>query len=446
MIWKTLLIVLFATATWAQTNAPFTPGAPVSGMAGAGPTQTSPITVSLQDAIRLAQANASQFRTAVTAAGLAHQDTVQARAALLPSLSYATGAILTQPNGTPSGVFIANNGPNEYISWGTAHQALSLATVADYQRSRALEAVARANLEIARRGLVTTVVTAYYGVIVARDKMQNAQAAADEAQRFLKLTRQLERGGEVAHSDVVKAQLQANDAEVAVENARVATEAAKLGLAVLIFPNFTENFDVVNDLDQTPTLPAFDQAYALAARNNPEIAAATQALQAAQHEVTSTIGDRLPSLTVDYFYGIDANHYAVRTDHINNLGYSVVATLNLPVFDWGALRSKTKQAQLQRDLARVQLSETQRAALANLRIFYHAAETARGQLGILKQSVDLAAEGLRLTTLRYQGGEATALEVVDAQNALVLARNNYDDGAARYRTAIAQLQTLTGTF
>jgi outer membrane protein TolC len=48
--------------------------------------------------------------------------------------------------------------------------------------------------------------------------------------------------------------------------------------------------------------------------------------------------------------------------------------------------------------------------------------------------------------LRYQGGEATALEVVDAQNTLVMARNNYDDGEARYRLAIANLQTVTGTF
>jgi hypothetical protein len=35
---------------------------------------------------------------------------------------------------------------------------------------------------------------------------------------------------------------------------------------------------------------------------------------------------------------------------------------------------------------------------------------------------------------------------VDAQNALVLARNNYDDGEMRYRVAVANLQTLTGAF
>jgi len=65
---------------------------------------------------------------------------------------------------------------------------------------------------------------------------------------------------------------------------------------------------------------------------------------------------------------------------------------------------------------------------------------------LLQQSAELAAQGVRLTNLRYQAGEATALEVVDAQNSLVQARNNYDDGEARYRLAIANLQTVTGVF
>lgn len=452
------IAILAAVSAGLQAPAQTVPPQPVSPAAAHNPAVSSAradaqggpgnptLTITLQDAIRLAQVNASQFRSAVTDAGMAHEDKVQARAALLPSLSYTTGAIFTQANGTDSGVYIANNSPNEYISQGNAHQALSLAGIEDFRKAQALEAVAKAKKEIALRGLVTTVVKDYYGVIVARNKLQNAQAAATEAQRFLKLSQQLENGGEVARSDVIKAQLQANDREVARQEATLAEESAKLGLAVLIFPNFNQNFDVVNDLEQAPALPEFTQAQELAGRNNPEIAAATQALKASQHEVISSIGDRVPSLTVDYFYGIDATHYAVRTGQINNLGYSVVATLNLPIFDWGALESKVKQAQLQRDLARVQLNEAQRTALANLQIFYHEAETARGQLELLKQSMDLAAESLRLTTLRYQGGEATALEVVDAQNALLQARDSYDDGAARYRTAIAQLQTLTGSF
>jgi outer membrane protein TolC len=52
---------------------------------------------------------------------------------------------------------------------------------------------------------------------------------------------------------------------------------------------------------------------------------------------------------------------------------------------------------------------------------------------------------LRLTLLRYQAGEASALEVVDAQNTVTQSRNAYDDGLARYRVALANLKMLTGT-
>jgi outer membrane protein TolC len=82
---------------------------------------------------------------------------------------------------------------------------------------------------------------------------------------------------------------------------------------------------------------------------------------------------------------------------------------------------------------------------ANLAAAYAEAQASQAQLDSLHSSVDLATESLRLTLLRYQAGESTALEVVDAQNTLTGARNAYDDGLARYRVAIANLQTLTGT-
>ena len=84
--------------------------------------------------------------------------------------------------------------------------------------------------------------------------------------------------------------------------------------------------------------------------------------------------------------------------------------------------------------------------LRNLSGYYLEAESARSELDLLRQSADLAAENLRLNGLRYQAGEATILELVDAQNTLNQARNAYDDGLVRYRLALANLQTLTGTF
>jgi outer membrane protein TolC len=76
---------------------------------------------------------------------------------------------------------------------------------------------------------------------------------------------------------------------------------------------------------------------------------------------------------------------------------------------------------------------------------YNEARTARSELESLDQSAELAAESLHLTAMRYQAGESTVLEVVDAQNTLTQARNAFNDGQARFRVSLANLQTLTGS-
>jgi outer membrane protein TolC len=187
--------------------------------------------------------------------------------------------------------------------------------------------------------------------------------------------------------------------------------------------------------------------------SSPEIKAAAAGIEEAGYEVSVARYQFFPSFGLDFFYGIDANQFAARgpteanflPNGRQNLGYSAQLTLNIPVWNWGATRSKVKQAELKRDQAQLDLSLAQRTLESNLASARAELQAARGQLDSLRSSADLAAESLRLTVLRYQAGEATALEVVDAQNTVTLARNGSDEGLARYRVALANLKMLTGT-
>jgi outer membrane protein TolC len=409
----------------------------------------APLVLTFQDAVVRARKNMPQFLAAKTDYGLAHEDKVQARAALLPSVTYNTQFLYTQPNGTPSGVFIANNSIREYVSQGNAHEVINLAggQVHDLRRTQAAEAAARARVEVAARGLVVTVAQNFFGLAVAQRKYATAQTAFAEAERFLKIGQNLESGGEVAHSDTIKAQIQFNDRQRGLQDASLAMENARLALAVLLFPGFEQNFAVADDLELAIALPSFQEAQALAAKGNPELVAAKAMLAAADAEVWAARSAHFPTLAVDYWYGIDSGHFAIRNpDRTRNLGYAAAATLEIPIWNWGATQSKVKQAALNRDQTKVELSFTQRQLAANLQSFYREAATSRAQLGLLQQSFELASESLRLTTIRYQAGEATVLEVVDAQNTLTQTHDTYDDAQARYRIAVAELQTLTGAF
>jgi len=185
---------------------------------------------------------------------------------------------------------------------------------------------------------------------------------------------------------------------------------------------------------------------AQAVRENPALAAAEAASRQAHQDLGTARGRILPSLAVDYLYGIDAGNFAIATNGIRNLGSSLIASVNVPLWNWGASQGQIAAARLQETRARVELSFAQRQLLANLHTFYEEAQAARDELDSLMRSVALATDSLRLTNLRYQAGEATVLEVVDAQTTLVAARYANDDGQGRYHLALANLQTLTGTF
>jgi outer membrane protein TolC len=418
-------------------------------------------TISLQDALARAKQYGGLIQTANLAALQAREDRAQARANTLPSVSALNQFIYTEGNGTPSGVFVANDGVHVYNEQAVVHEdLLSLVRHGEIRRAMAAEAIAKAKIEVAARGLSATVIQNYYAIVAAQRKFANSQTSLKEAERFFDLSQKQEKGGEVAHADVLKAQIDLQQRQRDVKEAEVAIEKAKIALGILIFPSFSSDFTVVDDLAEPSELPALDSA-AVAALS-PDIKAATAGVQEAGWEVSVARYQFLPSFGVDFFYGLDANQFAATSSGLSdatgrstlpnyqvnnrqNLGYSAQLTLTVPVWNWGATRSKVKQAELKRDQAQLDLSLAQRTLESNLAMAYAEARAARAQLDSLRSSVDLAAESLRLTVLRYQAGEATALEVVDAQNTVMTARNANDDGLSRYRVALANLKMLTGS-
>jgi outer membrane protein TolC len=428
-------ITLCASRALSQAPVPPAPSA----------TASATLRLTLQDALDRARRNSVAFQAAAGDAAIAREDRAQSRDALLPSVNYNNSGIYTQGGGVGFPVrYIANNSVHEYISQGNVHEVLDAAGIANFRKASALSAMARAKVEVAARGLVVTVTQSYYAVLAAQAKLESSKRAADEGERFFKLTQDLEHGGEVAHSDVIKAELQANDRRRQFQEAQLALLNARLDLGVLLFADFNNTFELSDDLHASPVLPTLGEVQQFAAKENPDVRAALLAAEAAGHEVTASRAGYLPSLGVDYFYGIDATHFATKTDGVPNLGSSAVVSLNIPVWNWGATQSKVKQSEVREKQAKLELSLAQRKLLAEIQSLYAEADTSQSQLESLRRSAELAAESLRLTTLRYKNGESTVLEVVDAQNTATIADAGYQDGAVRYRVSLANLQTLTG--
>jgi len=169
------------------------------------PKTDAPLT--LEDAIRLAQANEPAFAAAVAESRAAALERKDAKAALLPSVTFHNQYLFTESNhtratttqGTTSQslpVFIANNSIHEYTNQAAVTETIGLAGAASARLASANAARAQAELEIARRGLVSTVVELYYNVSAGADRLTVAQRALDEANRFVEVAQRREEGRE----------------------------------------------------------------------------------------------------------------------------------------------------------------------------------------------------------------------------------------------------------
>ncbi len=317
--------------------------------------------------------------------------------------------------------------------------------VAAVAHANAAAAMAQAEQEIARRGLVATVTGLFYGSLAADHKLAVAEDARTEALDFTKLTNNREQAREAAHADVVKAQLVEQQRDRDFADAKVAAEKAHLELGVLLFSD-PRTPCTLNEPQSALPLASREDVEQAAAKNNPELKSALAALDEGKADVQAAWGALLPNVGLNVTYGIDAPQFAANgPDGVRNLGYSASVTVNLPIWDWLASEHKVKQSEIRRDATQVALNAAQRRMIAQLDEVYSEAQAARDQLTSLDQSVATAAESLRLTKLRYGAGEATVLEVVDAETAYVSAANAREDGRVRYETARGELATMTGT-
>jgi len=446
-----LLVPLLYLSTFVSTGLAQQPASPTPG---------SPSAISLVDAIARARSSEPAFAAAAAQAKIAKLDQSIAKSALLPSAVYNNQFLYTQGGagivGNPAKAkdpqqssaslprFIAGNGVHEYLSQASVTENIGPQQFNAVSKASASLSIATAELEIARRGLVATVVGLFYASTTASNRIIVAQRAATEAASLTTLTQQRETAREVAHADVVKAQLQQQQRDRDLADSRLEADRARLDLAVLLFPDPRTPYTLV--VPDTSSVPARADVEAALIRNNPELASSLASSHLANLNVTSARLGYLPDLSLNYSYGIDASQfglYNVLGDH--NLGYSASAMLNIPLWDWFATHDRVRQSEINRDTARVALTNTQRKLIATLDEDYAEAVAAHDQLDSLNLSVTTAAESLRLMRLSYTAGETPILEVVDAENSLTAAELAREDGIVRYQTALANLQLLTGT-
>ncbi len=399
--------------------------------------QTPATKLTLAECIRLAESVPSAVSIARQEARIAALGVNIARTAFLPQSSFTGGTIYNSPTANGSR-FVALNGQHEYIS--TANVGLEIDTSgrlrAAYARAKIDRDIAEAGSRISTRDLRRAVTISYYSLLAARKLSEAAETSFNEARSFETKTRSLFGGGEVAQADVVKASAQAVSFDQLRKAALLDSRLANQELASF----WTEDVDKVLDVEDTLTeAPPSDEATARAYLRRPEFLILDLQKQGFQLDAKREHAALLPQVNFNYQYGIDANVYSYK-----ERGSAVFATVNIPIFDWFKARSHTQQFTLKADQVSNVRSLTERAFSREYENAKARATSLFEQSKLAETQIKLYEDNLRLSQLRYQGGEGPALDVVVAQTQLQQARANYYTTLFQYANARAALEVARG--
>jgi outer membrane protein len=410
-----------------------------AAICGAQP--TPPLT--LKDCLRLASSVPSAVTLARQDREIASQDSTQARAGFLPQSHFATGVTYNSPRLDDRSTFsyIPLNALREYSTLFTVSQEFDTSgrLRASLARARAGQDAARASVAISERDLRRAVTTAYYRLLLTRRIAATVCDALAESESFERRARILQQAGEAAVADVVKASAQAASLRQSLHAAELDAQLANQDLASFWTTDVASPLAVAGVLDD-PTPPP-DAATAFA---SPFLHRAEFTLLDAQHrgfqaDARTARAAMLPQLNLAFQYGIDSDALRIR-----DRGYAAYLNLNIPLFDWMKARSATRQAQLRaaqvdfsRAISERLFSRDYQSALARVRQSYE-------QISLTRSQAALAAQDLKLSRLRYEGGEGAALDVVTAQSQAAQARANYYTAVANYWNAKADLEVAAG--
>jgi outer membrane protein TolC len=407
--------------------------------------------LTLDDALRLANAQVSTLQSATLNERVAAEDLRQAQAAFLPKVSVPLSYIYTSPAlGLPPGEprapsFIANDAIGAYEALVNVSGDFDVAgrLRASLNRNRALLAAARAGTEVARRALAQAVIEAYYGLALANAQHRAAAGNLRAAEEFEHISSLLLSGGEVAPVDLTRAQLQTLTRRDELERARVNEEVAAGALRVFVGYQFTQPI-VTSDLALAlPTNSELQQFKVDDISRRPEFTQLEQQLRAARADIKIARADRLPSLSYSLNGGFDTD--SLRGPRLKeHSGVSAAVSVNIPIFDWGASRSRERQARLRAELAENERTLALRGFTQQFYAAQSQATSAAARINVAREAVSKAEDNVAASIARYRAGEAQIVEVTDAQTTLVEQRTALYQAIFDYQAALARLRQATG--
>ncbi|NIP60957.1 MAG: TolC family protein, partial [Gemmatimonadetes bacterium] len=312
-------------------------------------------------------------------------------------------------------------------------------TLNELRTARAEVSAEEATLEERRFDAVLSVKTAFFNAVAARERAAVEAARVERQEEQLAFTRALLDLGRGTRSDTLRARVDLNDARLALLTARNDARSAEfalaeaMGLEERVAPSPEARLEV--DTLQWER----EELMAIAVGRAPTVVSAERSVAAATAGVASARSSYWPSLSLNGGWDWRNEEFPPA-----NRSWSVSFSGTVPIFNGLQRETGVDRAQSQVEAARARRQSAELAVRTQVQGAYDLIRTALAGLALAEESVEAAAEDLRVSQQRFRLGVATSLDLRSAQIALAQAQVDVIRRRFDHEVGIAQLERLLG--
>lgn len=307
----------------------------------------------------------------------------------------------------------------------------------ELSRLRASEGGARLDVDQKRLETVLAVKGAFYRGLQAQREIELWQAAQAEFSRLLRLIEPRFTVGSVPEYDYTKVRLSLTQYGIELRAAQAGLRHQLMVLGALMGGEPPVALHVETAAPGAPPVIAVDHFIDQAIASRPEVRAAEKKVEAGGFGVLSAQRERIPVLRLEADYGLGGY-----TWQNQSLGWDLLGTLSIPIFDFGTISARVSQARARKIEAQAGLEALRLRVRTQLSDLAMSLQNRWSNLQAAQSSLPSARRAYRSSLRRYRTGIAPMTELSDAHDLWVQARIQAALALTEYRIVLAQYETL----
>jgi len=426
---------------------------PYQGSASAGPPSDQPVSLTLDQALKMGLRYNLGGITAAESSERANGERIVSRSALYPDISGGLRENVQQIDLAsygfkfsfpPSlGIHFPNIvGPFNFFDLRgyVTQRVADFNAIRSYQSARELQRAEELSAADSREIVVYVVTSAYLQVLAESARVDSAKAQVDSAQAIFQQASDRFTAGLNAKIDMTRSQveLQTQQQRLTAEQAEYAKE--KIGLARLIGLSPAQSYALADNMPYAPLENiTLEQALTLAGQNRSDLKAADAQLHAAEYARKAAVAEHYPTL------GIVADYGVIGINPANSHGtFDVSGQLLFPIWAGGHTHGDIVEADATLKQRRAEYENVRDRVEADVRNAYLDLNAAAELVRVAQSRRELARDQLAQSTDRFASGVADTVEVTQAQEVVASAESEYISDLNAHNTAKASVARAIG--